>query len=117
MSEGDLDKAESELDEASRSGFRPGRREQRALADGYRARGEKWLSSARRAHDLGQMQDSLKRADTDLAHAQELYNAVAPFLHGVELAERVSEERDRAARTLAQAQQIPALATPAGELR
>jgi hypothetical protein len=106
MGDGDLDKAEDELNEAKRNGFRAGRREQKQLADGYRTRGDRWLASARRAHDIVQMRDSLKHADSDLAHAQELYNSIAPFLNGVELAERVSAERDKAARTLAQAEQI-----------
>ena len=60
----------------------------------------------RRAHGLSQMQDSLKHADSDLAHAQELYNSVAPLFNGVQLAERVSLERDKAAKSLAQAAQI-----------
>jgi tetratricopeptide (TPR) repeat protein len=106
MREGDLDKAEEELNQAKRNGFQPGRREQRDLADGYRVRGEKWLAEARRAHGLSQMQDALKRADGDLAHAQELYNSVAPLFNGVQLAEKVSLERGEAARSLAQAAQI-----------
>jgi hypothetical protein len=105
MSEGDLNQAEEELNKAERSGFRPGRREQRDLADGYRARGEQWLAEARRTHDIGQMQAYIKHGDADLAHALELYNAIAPFLNGVQLAERVSLERDKAAKTLAEAQQ------------
>jgi hypothetical protein len=104
MSEGDLDKAEDELNEAKRNGFRPGRREEAALANGYKARGEKWLGEAKRAHDIGRMQDALKHADADLAHAQDLYNSVAPFRNGVEMAEKVSLERDRAAKSLADAQ-------------
>ena len=68
--------------------------------------GEKWLAEARRAHDIGQMQDSLKHADSDLAHAQELYNSVAPLFDGVQLAEKVSLERDQAARSLARAAQV-----------
>jgi hypothetical protein len=103
MSEGDLDKAEDELNEAKRNGFRAGRREEAALANGYKARGEKWLGEARRAHDIGRMEDALKHADADLAHAQDLYNSVAPFRNGVEMAEKVSLERDRAAKTLAEA--------------
>jgi eukaryotic-like serine/threonine-protein kinase len=106
MREGDLDQAEEELNQAKRDGFQPGRREQRDLANGYRARGEKWLAEARRAYGLGQMQDLLKRADSDLAHAQELYNSVAPLFDGVQMAEKVSLERDQAARSLARAAQI-----------
>jgi serine/threonine protein kinase len=112
-SEGDLDKAESELNEAKRNRFSPGRREQRNLADGYRQRGERWLAGARRTHDMVQMQDELKHADSDLAHAQDLYNGIAPFWNGAELAQRVSLERDRAAKTLAEAQQIQAQQIPA----
>lgn len=106
MREEDLDKAEGELEQAKRNGFQPGRREQRDLADGYRARGEKWLAEARREHSLSQMQDSLKHADGDLAHAELLYNSVAPLFNGVQLAEKVSLERDQAAKSLAQAARI-----------
>ena len=106
MREGDLDRAEEELTKAKGNGFQPGRREQRDLADGYKARGEKWMAEANRAHDLSQMQDLLKQADRDLAHAEELYNSVAPLFNGVQLAEKVSRERDTAAKSLAQAAQI-----------
>ncbi len=106
MREQDLDRAEEELKQAKRNGFQPGRREQRDLADGYRARGERWIAEARRAHGLSQMQDSLKHADSDLAHALDLYNSVAPLFNGVQLAEKVSLERDKAAKSLAQAAEI-----------
>ncbi|MDP9053535.1 MAG: protein kinase [Acidobacteriota bacterium] len=105
MRDGDLDKAEAELNLARRNGFQPGRREQRDLANGYQARGEKWIAEAQRAHGLPQMQDALRRADSDLAHAEALYNSIAPLFNGVQLAERVSLERDKAARSLAQAEQ------------
>jgi eukaryotic-like serine/threonine-protein kinase len=111
--DGDLDKAEDELNQAKHNGFRPGRREQKLLADGYKARGEKWLAAAKRTRDIGQMQDSLKHADRDLARALELYNAISPFFNGVQLAERVSLERDKAAKTLAEAAQAqPGAAAP-----
>jgi tetratricopeptide (TPR) repeat protein len=105
MSQNNLDQAEEELRKAERNGFKAGRREQRSLADGYRVRGERWLAEAHHAQGIVEMQHALKNADSDLAHAQELYNSVAPFLNGVQLAERVSLERDRAAKTLAEAQQ------------
>jgi serine/threonine protein kinase len=105
MSQNNLDQAEEELRKAERNGFKAGRREQRSLADGYRIRGERWLAEAHRAQGIAQMQDALKHADSDLAHAQDLYNSVAPFLNGVQLAERVSLERDRAAKSLAEARQ------------
>jgi serine/threonine protein kinase len=114
MADGDLDKAEDELSEAQRSGFRPGRREQKALADGYRKRGDRWIAEAKRAHDIGQMQDALRHADGDLEKAQSLYNSVAPFLNGIDLAEKVSLERDQAAKSLAAAQLAQQVPQPAG---
>src|SRR5262249_13726234 len=77
MRQFDPDRTEAELNEAKRNGFQPGRREQRELADAYRKRGERWLAEAKGAHGLAQMQDALRKADSDLAHALELYNAVA----------------------------------------
>ncbi len=106
MREGDLDKAEDELQKAKSKGFQPGRREQRDLADGYKARGEKWMAEANRAHGLSQMQDLLKHADSDLAQAEKLYNSIAPLFNGVQMAEKVSRERDTAAKSLAEAAQI-----------
>lgn len=104
LQDSDLDKAQAELNEAQRNGFRPGRREQKALADAYRKRGQKWIAVARKAHDIGRMQDALKKADGDLEHAQNLYNSVAPFFDGIELSERVAAEREQAQRTLAAAE-------------
>ncbi len=104
LHDSDLDKAEGELNEAQRNGFRPGRREQKSLADAYRKRGERWLAVAKKAHDIGRMEDALKKADGDLAHAQSLYNAVAPFFDGIELSERVASEREQAQKTLSAAQ-------------
>jgi serine/threonine protein kinase len=112
LHDSELDKAEDELHEAQRNGFRPGRREQKALADAYRTRGERWLAEAKRAHDIAKMQDSLQHADSDLEHAQSLYNSVAPFLNGTELAEKVSQERDQAQKNLAAAQQAQNPPTP-----
>ena len=57
------------------------------------------------AHEIGKMQDALQHADSDLEHAQSLYNSVAPFLKGSELAEKVAQEREQAQKTLAAAQQ------------
>jgi serine/threonine protein kinase len=115
MSQSNLDQAEEELRKAERNGFKAGRREQRGLADGYKLRGERWLAEANRAQGIAQMQDALKHADSDLGKAQELYNSVAPFLNGVQLAERVSSERDKLAKTLAQAQQAVPVADGASK--
>ncbi len=100
MYDGDLEHAESELDESGREGFQPGRREQRALADAYRRRGEKHLAEAHRLHNIDKMQESLQKADSDLSHAQTLYTKIAPFLDGGVLAEVVLNERGQAEKVM-----------------
>jgi len=105
MRDGELEKAEDELTLSKRNGFQPGRREQSALADGYRMRGERLIAQAKRARGLSEMQHDLQLAESDLEHAQNLYNQVAPLFNGVQLAERVSLERDDAAKKLAAAAQ------------
>lgn len=104
MHDGELEKAQQELDESKSKGFTPGRRELRDLANTYRRRGERWAVAAQRAHDIGKMKDALQHAETDLDRAQELYNQIAPFFSGAELAERVSLERGEAAKNLAAAE-------------
>ncbi len=114
MALGDIDKARSELNEAQKRGFQPGRREQKNLADAYKLRGERFLRDASKTHDLSQMQDLMRKGDNDLKQAQSLYESIAPFLHGATLAERVAAERDHAEKTLEQAEhaaQQPAPAT------
>jgi hypothetical protein len=103
MHDGDLDQAERELDESQKNGFRPGRREQRDLADAYRRRGERLMALAQKAHSIDQMEDSLQRADKDLEHAQNRYREVAPFFDGVAMAERMAAEREQAATLVAKA--------------
>jgi len=61
------------------------------------------------------MEDALQHADGDLKKAQGLYNSVAPFLNGVELAEKVSVERDQAAKSLAAAQLAQQAPQPASD--
>jgi serine/threonine protein kinase len=114
MSEGDIDKAKSELNEAKKRGFQPGRRDEKSLGDGYRKRGERFLADARRTHDLTQMQDLMRRADDDLKQAQSLYESVVPFWGGATLAERVATERARAEKTLAEAEQAQHNSQPGG---
>jgi len=106
MHDGELEQAETELNEAQSNGFRPGRREQKDLADTYRRRGEKYLATAARSHDVGQMQDALQKADADLSHALTLYNAIAPMPYGAMMAERVLNEREQAQKTLESARLV-----------
>ena len=100
MLDGDLEKAESELSQTKNNGVVPGRGRQKDLADAYRRRGEKYLYTARKAHDIGRMQDLLQRGDADLAHAQSLYSQIS-FLNADDIVESVSAERAQVAKTLA----------------
>jgi hypothetical protein len=104
MHDGELEKAQRELDESKNNGFTPGRRELRDLANTYRRRGERWAAAAQHAHDIEKMKDALQHAEADLDNAQKLYNQIAPFFGGAELAERVSLERGEAEKNLAAAQ-------------
>ena len=106
MHDGELEKAQHELDESKNHGFTPGRRELSALADTYKRRGEKWMSAGQHAHDLEKMKDALQHAEGDLDRAQELYSQIAPFYQGAENAEKVSMERGEAAKYLAEAQAV-----------
>lgn len=112
----DLDKAEAELKEAEHHGFRPGRREQAQLARGYRLRAQEWVKQAEHAKELSQLVDALTKADSDFAHAQELFSSVAPFYKAIELNAKVTAERNAAAKKLEQARQAqapPPQVTPA----
>jgi serine/threonine protein kinase len=104
MHDGDLDKAQRELDESRRNGFIPGRRELRALGDTFKKRGERWMMAGQRAHDVNAMKDAIQHAEQDFGQAQALYNQIAPDFNGAELAETVSLEKDEAAKKLAAAQ-------------
>ena len=106
MSDGDLDQAQRELSEAERQRVphRASRRQgagRTRIASGASGGLPKPIGRTASATCM----DALKRADDDLSKAENLYNAVAPSWDGVKLAERVSAERDRAAKSLAQAQQ------------
>jgi serine/threonine protein kinase len=113
MHDGELEKAQYELDESKRNGFTPGRRELSALADTYKRRGERWMAAGQHAHGIDQMKDALQHAESDLDHAQTLYSQIAPFFSGAENAEKVLNERTEAAKYLAQAE--AATADPGGD--
>ena len=113
MHDGELEKAQYELDESKRNGFTPGRRELSALADTYKRRGERWMAAGQHAHGIDQMKDALQHAESDLDHAQTLYSQIAPFFSGAENAEKVLNERTEAAKYLAQAE--AATADPSGD--
>ena len=110
LMDSDLDKAQEQFNEAQRTGFRPGRREQKSLADAYRRRGARWITVAKKARDITHMSDAYKKADADLEQAQSLYTSIAPYYDGIELAERVALDREQVQKLIAAAQlaQAPA---------
>lgn len=96
----DVEKAEQELKEAERYGFRPGKRVKAQLADGYYDRADGWVRESLRAAGLPQGQDYLKRADSDYAHAAGLYQDIAPYGNSIAMIRRIYDSRADVARRL-----------------
>jgi plasmid stabilization system protein ParE len=99
---GNMVQAEDALNAAKENGFEPGAREENALADGFRLRGERNLATGRSAHDFRAMEALLQRAESDLGRAHDLYLTV----QNPQVAARVSAERQHAIAVLAQARRI-----------
>jgi serine/threonine protein kinase len=76
---GDVEKAEEALRNADRRGHDLGKREKAQLADGYRARGDKFMREAERASGLPDEKDYLDRAKEDYRRAEDLYREILPF--------------------------------------
>jgi hypothetical protein len=75
----DTEKAEKELSDAERKGYRPGKREKFYLADGYRMQGDRWRSEAARASGQPEEGEYLQRADESYARAEDYYDQAVPF--------------------------------------
>ena len=89
----DVDKAEQELKEAERHGYRAGKKVKAELADGYYDRGDSWVRQAVQAAGLPQEQDYWKRADADYAHAESLYQDVVPYGNSLSMIRRIYNNR------------------------
>jgi hypothetical protein len=89
----DVEKAEQELKEAERHGYKTGKRVKSALADGYYGRGDSWVRQATAAGGLPQEEDYWKRADADYAHAESLYQDVVPYGNSVSMIRRIYQAR------------------------
>src|SRR5690606_33928832 len=59
----DVEKAEQELKEAQRHGYRPSKRVRALIADGYNDRADAWVREANKAAGLPQEQEYWQRAD------------------------------------------------------
>jgi plasmid stabilization system protein ParE len=99
---GNMVQAEDALNAAKENGFEPGLREESALAEGFRLRGERNLATGRSAYDFRAMEALLQRAESDLGRAHDLYVT----LQNPQVAARVSAERQHAIAVLAQARRI-----------
>jgi serine/threonine protein kinase len=75
----DLDRAADALNEAQRHGYTPTDRETAQLADGYRARGNSLVRSARQLSGLPQETDYLTRAAEAYREALTLYSKAINF--------------------------------------
>jgi eukaryotic-like serine/threonine-protein kinase len=75
----DVDRGADALTQAQRLGYTPGDRETTQLADGYRARAETLVRTARTLAGLAQEQDYLTRAAEAYRRALDLYAKVVSF--------------------------------------
>jgi eukaryotic-like serine/threonine-protein kinase len=85
----DVEKAEQELKEAERHGYRATKRVRAQLADGYNDRADGWVREATKANGLPQEIDFWQRADSDYARAESLYQDIAPFGNSVAMLRRI----------------------------
>jgi serine/threonine protein kinase len=75
----DIDRAADALKEAQSLGYTPGDRETAQLADGYRARGDRFRRTARELADLPQETDYLQRASDAYKQARDLYGRIPAY--------------------------------------
>lgn len=101
----DVDKAEQELREAERHGYRAGKKVKAELADGYYERGDTWVRQATAAGGLPQEQDYWKRADADYAHAESLYQDIVPYGNSLSMIRRIYNNRTDVAARVSAAQE------------
>jgi hypothetical protein len=75
----DIDRAADARKEAQSLGYTPGDRETAQLADGYRARGDRFRRTARELTDLPQETDYLQRASDAYKQARDLYGRIPAY--------------------------------------
>jgi hypothetical protein len=75
----DIDRGADALRQAQQFGFRPGDRETTQLADGYRARGETLMRTARQLEGMPQEAEYLERAAESLRQALTHYGRIPAF--------------------------------------
>lgn len=97
----DVEKAEQELKEAERHGYRPSKRVRAQLADGYNERADGWVREANKVTGMPQEQEFWQRADADYAHAQSLYESIVPFGNALIMLRRVYVGREQVQARLA----------------
>jgi hypothetical protein len=77
---GDVEKGYAALLDAERRKHKPGRRERRYLADGYRNRGRALMAEASKLRGFPEQERAqLRRAQDDLQRARDLYQGLIPY--------------------------------------
>jgi serine/threonine-protein kinase len=105
----DVDRGADALQQAQKFGFTPGDRETAQLADGYRTRGDTFVTTARTLTGMGQEHEYLTRAAEAYRQALELYGKALGFAD-------VPRNMRLTQRGLARVEQrLAELAHPAGE--
>jgi hypothetical protein len=98
----DIDRAADALKEAQSLGYTPGDRETAQLADGYRARGDRFRRTARDLADLPQETDYLQRASDAYKQARDLYGRIPAYPGAAFNLRRTSRAVDEIDRRLAE---------------
>jgi serine/threonine protein kinase len=94
----DIDRGADALDQAARRGYVPAERETGQLADGYRARGDSLVRSARKLSDMPQESDYLTRAVEAYQRALSLYPQASNLSSGpqnIRLTQRALDQAQR----------------------
>ena len=97
----DIDRAADALKEAQSLGYTPGDRETAQLADGYRARGDRFWRTARQLAGLPQEPDYLQRAEDAYKQARDLYGRIPAYPGAAINLRRTSHAVDEIDRRLA----------------
>ncbi len=98
----DIDRAADALQQAQALGYTPGDRETAQLADGYRARGDRFWRTARELADLPQEPDYLQRAADAYKQARDLYGRIPAYPGAAFNLRRTSRALDDIDRRIAQ---------------
>jgi serine/threonine protein kinase/tetratricopeptide (TPR) repeat protein len=90
----DIDRADDQLQQAEKRGYRLGNREKLQLADGYRERADRLWWDSRNVRGLPQEKEQIERARQDYQRAMDLYQQIAPYGNASSAVARVQASLD-----------------------